>query len=238
MPNIMKGITKEQLEMFTKIKDEFKLKMIVPEENNWKSLTDNDIWLLSISQIIVVGGSAPDDKFKEDKNLQKDVSYERLASIQSEEENRGIINQTLRKIGTLWCSPDIYKCRKTTAIYRNLIFFKKLGPKAVLESLSEHSDREKIDYLMKNLSYIKDKGARDYLMELGFIKDAIALDTRVLDILYHVYGIKVTAKKPKDYDEIEKEILENVCKPLGLSGVQFDRMLYQKHDEIMSYMNW
>jgi hypothetical protein len=36
-----------------------------------------------------------------------------------------------------------------------------------------------------------------------------------------------------NYDEIEQEILENICKPIGLSGIQFDRMLYQNYDEIM-----
>ena len=42
--------------------------------------------------------------------------------------------------------------------------------------------------------------------------------------------------KAKLYDEIEKEILTKICKPIELSGVEFDRMLYQNYDKINLFL--
>ena len=85
---------------------------------------------------------------------------------------------------------------------------------------------------MRTMSYFKSKGARDFLMELGLEKNAIALDTRITNILRCV-GIDVPDDFIRDYDKIERDILEDICKPIELSGVQFDRMLYQNYNEIM-----
>jgi hypothetical protein len=43
-------------------------------------------------------------------------------------------------------------------------------------------------------------------------------------------GIK---SNPKLYDKVEEELLSKVCKPLNLSGVEFDRIIYRNYDEIM-----
>jgi hypothetical protein len=43
-------------------------------------------------------------------------------------------------------------------------------------------------------------------------------------------GIK---SNPKLYDKVEEELLSKVCKPLNLSGVEFDRMIYNNYNEIM-----
>jgi len=89
---------------------------------------------------------------------------------------------------------------------------------------------------MKELKYLKNKGAIDFLMELGFVKNALAFDTLVQNVLQEM-GIEL----PKDvagdsllYAKIEKEILEKVCKPLEISGVILDRMLYQNYIECLA----
>jgi hypothetical protein len=38
---------------------------------------------------------------------------------------------------------------------------------------------------------------------------------------------------PKVYDYLEAKILNKICKPLRLTGMQFDRMLFQNYDKIM-----
>jgi hypothetical protein len=72
-------------------------------------------------------------------------------------------------------------------------------------------------------------------MELGLLKNAVAFDVRVRNVLDKM-GIKTPKgfeNDPKSYDTIESDILTEVCKPLGISGIEFDRMLYQNYDKIM-----
>jgi tRNA G18 (ribose-2'-O)-methylase SpoU len=92
---------------------------------------------------------------------------------------------------------------------------------------------------MSKFKYIKSKGARDFLMYLGLVRDAIALDARIQKVLKKIGIIpdkdKVIEKiknNSKLYDEVEEELLLKVCKPLNLSGIEFDRMIYQNYEEI------
>jgi len=76
-------------------------------------------------------------------------------------------------------------------------------------------------------------------MEFGSINDAIALDSRVQTVLRKI-GIKVPKgleNNQEKYDRVEKELLEKICRPLGLSGVQFDRMIYKNYDNILQYID-
>jgi len=43
-------------------------------------------------------------------------------------------------------------------------------------------------------------------------------------------GIK---SNPKLYDMVEEELLSKVCKLLNLSGVEFDKMIYQNYKDVM-----
>lgn len=235
----MLEIDETHLEKFEWIKNSFLSKTIMPEENKWKSLTSNEIWLKLFTQITVVGSSAPAKKFSNNPKLQNQVSYEKLMQIEDREELEKRINRVLRVIGTRYASSDISKCRKTNALAYNLkILSLEDGPKGLLNKLSEldlSGDIGKIKYLMKTLQYIQSKSARDFLMELGLVRNAIALDIRIQKILNEV-GIELPkgfASNPKLYDEVEKDILLKICKPLGLLGVQLDRMLYQNYEEIM-----
>ncbi len=237
----MLDITDEHLQKFMTLKNHFLPKTEVPHENNWKTWTDNDIWLHLVTQIIVIGGSAPADKFNENGPLKKEVSFEKLVAIENKEKLKKLINKTLRAVGTRYASSDIAKCRKTDALVHNFGILRnfKNGPKGLLERISElggpNGDKRKIKYLMKILRFIQSKSARDYLMELGLVKNAIALDVRVQKVLHHI-GIKIPKgfeSDPKLYDEIENDLLTKVCKPLELTGVEFDRMLYQNYKDIL-----
>ena len=112
------------------------------------------------------------------------------------------------------------------------------GPKGLLKMLSDFegpdAEVKRIRHMM-NFKYIKSKGARDFLMELGLVRNAVALDTRIQGIFEKI-GVEFPSgciSNPKKYDEIEKDILEKICAPLNLLGVEFDRMLYQNKCSIM-----
>jgi len=241
----MLRVNKNHLEKFEKIKERFLSKTKVPKENNWKSWTNDEIWLHMISQVIVVGGSAPANRFEKNPQLQKQVSYENLLKIDDKKDLEKTINRVLRAVGTRYASSNVSKCRKTRALVHNFEVVKtfKTGPKGLLERLSEFegasSDKRKIKYVMKIFRFIQSKSARDYLMELGLVKNAVALDIRIQNILREagIDVLKGLESSPELYDSVEQEVLAKICKPLGLCGVEFDRMLYQNCKAIMEMLN-
>lgn len=227
------NITEGQVDIFLKIKDNFLSKTKIPEKNNWKSKTNNDIWENIITQIIVVGRASPGDEFEKSEKLKKETSYDILLNL-TDEEIRERIHETLRLVNTRFVGDDAYKCAKTNALVYNFSILKNFpdGPMGLLGMLSKfqgsNGDKKKIDYLKNNFRYLKDKGARDFLMGLGLIENAIALDSRVKGILGKC-GIKIEGKT---YDEIEMDVLDKICRPIGLSGIQFDRLIFQNYIEI------
>jgi len=212
----------------------------VPKPDDWKQWSNNDIWLQLVEQVIVVGGSSPADKFASDPKLRKIVSYNRLSRIKDENRLKKDLHHVLRSIGARYCSKSLKKCRKTKALAHNFKVLRgwKGGPKALLGRISNlkgsNESKRKIKYVMKIFEFVKSKGARDFLMELGLVSDAIALDVRLQNVLKKV-GIRIPKgleNNSKLYDNTERELLSKVCKPLKLTGVQFDRMIYQNYDEI------
>ncbi len=108
-----------------------------------------------------------------------------------------------------------------------------------MRSLSElrgqNAEELRMKCVMDRLKYVKNKGARDLLMELGLVRNAVALDIRVRNILNKV-GVQIPEgleDNTKLYDLVQDDILGKICKPLGILGVEFDRMLYQNYETIM-----
>lgn len=237
-------ILDKHIDEFRKIKEEFITKTSVPKQNNWKERTDNELWHHLIGQIITVGGSLPAEKFGDRDDLKKEVSYGKLIEIENQSIIKKMLNKVLRQVGTRYASKDIEKCRKTNALAHNLKILKSFkGPKKLLQRISEfkgkNSDLRKVKYLMKVFRFIQSKSARDYLMELGLVRNAVALDVRILNILKSM-GIKVPKEvesNSKTYDYVEKIILERICDSLNLEGIEFDRMLYQNYKAIIKIYN-
>jgi hypothetical protein len=72
------------------------------------------------------------------------------------------------------------------------------------------------------------------LMQQGLVRDAIALDVRVINVLRQI-GIKVPDAVRGDagaYDHVEADLLRGVCSNLGIAGVELDRVIYQNYDII------
>jgi hypothetical protein len=234
-------ITAEHIKKLKLIKKMYFRRTSVPQSNNWKNWSNNDVWLHLVSQVIVVGSSAPADKFYNNSQLRQLVSYNRLLKIKDENQLEKDINHVLRAVGARYASKSVKKCRKTQALIHNFKVLSnwKGGPKALLKRISKfkgpNESKRKTKYIMKIFEFIQSKSARDFLMELGLISDAIALDVRVQNVLRKKVGIRIPKgleNNPKLYDETEKELLSKVCKPLKLSGVQFDRMIYQNYEDM------
>jgi hypothetical protein len=233
----MLNITRDHLAKLELIKQKFLGKTCLSEPDNWKGLCNNQIWIKVIGQVMLVGSSLPEKKFS--VQLKEKVSYDKLLKIKDDENQlKKVIHEVLRAVKTRYASASIEKCRKTKALVHNFKVLSeyKDGPKGFLEEISKLStDKEKIKYVMSKFKYIKSKGARDFLMDLGLVRDAIALDVRMQNVLKKI-GINIPEgikSNPKLYDKVEEELLSKVCKPLNLSGVEFDRMIYRNYKDIM-----
>ena len=232
-------INKEHLKAFDRIKDLYLPKTIVPKENNWKSLSNDDIWFHIVAQVMIVGNSKPYDKFIKDENLKNQISFQTLLNIENQETIAKIINHILREVGSRYANKTLSKCMKTRALVTNFNYLKKYndGPIGFLNYISKiDNEKQRIRYVVNNFKYVKNKGARDLLMELGLIRNSIAIDVRIQNILKKM-GIEISQdslSNPLRYEQIQKEIIEKICNPLDISRIAFDRMLYQNYEEIMN----
>jgi hypothetical protein len=226
-----------QLEIFRAIKNRFYSRTSFPKPNNWQQLSSNEIWFRIVAQVMVVGRSSPYDKFIRDEELKREISYESLSRIESDYELAKTINHVLWAVGTRYAQSDPNKCLKTQALLHNFRQISKEanGPVGFLNKLANfQEDRDRVQYVIDSFKFIKNKGARDLLMELGMVRDALALDVRMQNVLGKL-GIEYPKdfSNPKVYDRVERDILLKVCKPLGISGMELDRILYQNYKEIM-----
>lgn len=196
----------------------------------------------------MVGGSKPAERLGNNEELKKQISYKRLLQIRQETELISSIREVLRELGTRF--PN----RKARAIAHNLRVLENAGgPKFFIRHLTKikgpNADRARIRYFLefkpqgfeKGFIYIRNKSARDLLMQLGVVRNALAFDTRLLDIFEKVgiieaERIRSKISNPRIYERIEDEILGKICRTLGLSGVEFDRMLYWKKDDILKLL--
>ena len=230
------NISHECIDKLHSIRDKYLSRIgELPKEDNWKQKTDDELWLEIFAQVVVVGNASPAEKLKENKYKQQ-IAYEKLKTINDDNTISTIINKVLRAIGTRYASEDATKCKKIQALAYNLKILKSYshGIRGFFNYLGGiTSERKRVEYVINHLKYIKNKGARDLLMELGLVRNAIALDVRVVKNIRHI-GIDISEgyeNNAKKYAEIEKDILEKVCMPLGLEGIQLDRLLFRSYEE-------
>ncbi len=99
---------------------------------------------------------------------------------------------------------------------------------------AEPSERERVKHVWRDLAYIKNKGARDLLIELDLGRSLITLDVRALNVLKWA-GAKLPEKvqsNPAQYEALESAVLREVCARVGLTGAEFDRIIYWNYEEL------
>ena len=165
--------------------------------------------------------------------MRNQIAFENLLRIEDPNLIKKTINHVLRAVGTRYASKNLSKCAKTKALVHNFNFLSKFegGPKGFLKYISEiENEKQRIGYVKKNLRYLQNKGARDFLMELGLVRNSIAIDSRIQTILNKM-GIEIpidSLGNPTLYDKIQTELLEKVCKPLKISGIEFDSIQWHE----------
>lgn len=228
-------LNQQTVKKLQKIVMEHKDAISLPKLGQWKSMTDSSIWLAIVGQVGVVGNSAPVEKMM--KELRTRNKWYAALVVLKPAQRRKEIHKVLHSFGIRYVSENAKECRKTNALLKNLALVESCGgPKAYLERISRITDELlRVTAISEDMSYIKNKGARDFLIGVGLIENAIAFDVRIKSVLI-ACGAKLPERLGEDkaaYKAFEAELIEKVCKPCGVPGAVLDRVLYQKYKEIV-----
>jgi len=236
------SITNRQREEFCCIVNAYKDYTVVPLKDNWIEKSSNELWLHHIGQVMVVGGATSKERFDNNRELQALVNFDALERIMSDDVLQKKLNEVLRKAGVRYAGKDYQKCAKSSALTKNLRFLSShpSGLKGMLEELAswkgEKAELRRVEHLMQHLSFMKSKSARDFLMGLGVNQNTLALDVRIANVMRY---LKVEFPTPGDlgkesiYRATEQVLIEQVCMPLNVQPLFFDRLLFQHESRIV-----
>lgn len=229
-------LTEEQLDKFRWIRDRFKDETPLPSRFNPR-IKNSAIWLRVVSQVVVIGGAAQAVKLR-DPSISEMLDYDHLCSV-SDKRAVKLIGEALREIGTRRVSaknPELSP--KVVHLAKNLTILKEYpgGPRGFVRKLEAlDSSVARRTYVMDCLSYFGPKGSRDFLTTgLGLATDFIALDSRVMGVVRRIVPEWPETVKKDEYDALEDYLVQEVCKPLDITPVLLDQLLFRHSDKIRS----
>jgi hypothetical protein len=157
-------VTEDQLRRIAEIRDAFPDTPLVPPDGAWREASADTVWIRLVSQVVVVGRAAPAKRLWE-PSIRQRIAWERVSTI-ADADAREAIWGVLREIKARYAGRDAGSCRKTAGIMKNRAYLMQFpgGPKVFLETAATMpgDDQARIDFVIKHLSFIKNKGARDF----------------------------------------------------------------------------
>lgn len=229
-------ITEEIAQRLKNNVERFKHSVKEPISGNWKKMTEAQLWAAVLGQVAVVGGEKSGVQLKAELATDLESWYEKLLSTPSPKRLKEI-HKRLRNAGVRYVTVDSQTCKKSRSAVNNFDLLEAYGGARSYFSKIEKIPSEvwRVSIVSDEMSYIRNKGARDLLIGLGLAKNVIALDSRLQTVLK-----KLGAKLPDDlaanrlrYKAIERELLETVCQPCLITGAHLDRILFNKWKEII-----
>jgi hypothetical protein len=221
-------LTRSQATQLRKIVRHYKPKM----GKSWRKCGKDELWLRILSQIVVAGNAAPGYVLQRSAAARQILSFSKLKKLRPKRRRR-VIHNVLQAIGTRYVGTSSKNRKVDAALHNFEVLANAGGPRQFFKEIaSMKSTKEKIDFLSGNLAFYKKKGCRDTLIELRLASNCLALDQRLRNILEGV-GARVPQSIDKHYEEIERELINRVAKPCGLSGGKLDRILFQNYGDIM-----
>ena len=202
-------------------------------------MSEHQIWLRVVSQVVVVGRAAPAERLKEEE-MQQALDFAALSSMPAARAAKRI-GEALARIGTRMVSKEHpEESPKVKALEKNLDFLRRYpdGPKGFIRDVAkQQTSEERWRYVEKHLAYIRNKGARDFLTSgFGLVTDRIALDVRVMGVVSRIVP-GFPAKVPSaDYEKIERYLIENICVPLDIEPARLDQLLFRFQRQIITQL--
>ena len=202
---------------------------------SWKRRTPDQLWLRTLSQVVVAGNAAPAEMLGRSEAVKEKLAFSRLKRLRPPQ-RRHILHCVLQAIGTRYVGDKTPNLKIDAAVHNFNALVKAGGPRQFFKQVAVLStEKERIQFLSnrKTFQYYGKKGSRDILIEFGLAKKCLALDGRILGLLKKL-GVKIKrGSLHRNYEQLEQELIENVAEPSGLSGGELDRILFQNSGDIM-----
>jgi hypothetical protein len=230
--------TRSHLSKFGKINEKYGHLVELKPAADLKRISEQDIWIRIVSQIVVVGRAAPAQRLKE-KKIREILDFKKLSEMTPAKAVK-CIGYALAMIGTRMVSKKRPEASpKVIALANNLAFLKKYGgPKKFMRDVAkEQTSQERLLYVENNLIYFGNKGARDFLTTgFGLVTDRIALDVRVMGVVSRIVPGFPIRVQPADYEKTERYLIENICVPLNIEPAHFDQLLFCFQKKIVAHL--
>ncbi len=215
--------------------ERFRSSVPAPVSGNWKRLSDAELWGAVLGQISVVGGANSGDLLKAELTGDLADWYQTLRTAAPAARLKSI-HRRLRSAGVRYVTDSPATCRKSGSATYNFDLLEAYGgPKKYFTELAGVPEEAwRVGIVSDEMQYIRSKGARDLLIGLGLVENAIALDSRLQKVLIRV-GVSLPADLATNrvkYKSLELELLQEVCQPCCVSGAHFDRILFAKWREV------
>lgn len=199
---------------------------------SWKQRSPDQLWLRVLSQIVVAGNAAPGYTLQNSPAVKERLAYSRLLKLPNRL-RRKRIHRVLQAIGTRYVGKKSSNRKVDAALHNFKALAKAGGPQRFFKRVAAvKGTPARAKYLSYSLDYYKQKGCRDILIELRLASDCMALDQRIRKILESV-GVTIDGSIDRQYQQIERELIDKVGKPSGVTGGQLDRILFQNYGDIM-----
>ena len=208
-----------------------------PVSGYWKGLTDAELWAAVLGQISVVGGANSGERLKSELAVDLTEWYQTLRRSTPAARLK-LIHSRLRGAGVRYVTDSPENCKKSIAAAYNFDLLETYGgPMRYFTDIAGVPEEAwRVGIIADEMQYIRSKGARDLLIGLGLAENAIALDSRLQAVLTKS-GISLPtdlATNRVKYKSLERELLSKVCKPCSISGAHFDRILFNKWQEVIA----
>ena len=206
----------------------------------WRRLDNNQIWMTFLYQVVVAGGSGGQARLEGSSEARRSLRFNALRRLSPGRRAR-VVHRLFRLHKVRFARVDVSKCLKTKAVVANLGFLDLManGPKGYLRELTKIPEGDRAQRIASDFSYIKLKGSRDLMAELGLARDAIAFDVRLLKIL-RLAGVAVAKNVQGNkaaYRSLQEALLRQICTPAGVTGVQLDRILFNNYGAIKTRLS-
>jgi thermostable 8-oxoguanine DNA glycosylase len=226
---------RRQIEFLKAVKERYlpATQRYIRPEGWWKRASPEKLWTELVGQICVIGRSGPWDSLKQSTDI-KGVSLASLGQVYENEGRKGLVRHVhaiLAKYGIRFVSRNRTSSQKAERIAGAFLNpdVVKNGEFVLMKTLEDAPDAR--DALRAAVRGIGLKSASDYLTEIGFSRDYIALDVRAMTILKKWQKRGLFQDLTIDYKQIE-ERLRKVATEAGLSLGELDRIIYRNYSDL------
>lgn len=209
-----------------------------PVPGKWRSMGDEDLWKHLIRIIIAAGKSAPSYNLVNSDDF-RHFTIKEMKRYQSLHGTDGLITNIHRIMAgynVRYCSPLKDRSIKAAAIVNNLN-----NPVIIEDTKFRLMDRiadfrnDPRFYIIDNVEMYGMNSSSEFLIEVGYTKDYMALDTRLRRVFSIVFDkdFRKAISTKDEYLRFEQEFRDEICPKLNVKPAELDSIIFWNYDSIL-----